>query len=136
MCHLLSVAVALVALVALVVVCAGCARRVAETGCCVRQVRQPHHLLGHSVLAVAPHHPLGLVVREHVHRSHLTAGPGLARAHRVQDVGLTRVRGRPLLDDRGHPRIRHLHSPEAGGIELVRVFKIRVYFITKHENNI
>lgn len=88
MWHLLIVAVALVALV---VVCAHCAGCVAETGRCVGEVRQPHHLLGHSVVTVPPHHPLGLVVRDHVHLSHLTGGSSLARADRVQDVGLTRV---------------------------------------------
>lgn len=54
--HLRSIAVALV------LVCAPCSGGIVDTGG-VRQVRQSHHLLSHSVISVPSHQLLRLVVR-------------------------------------------------------------------------
>lgn len=101
---------------ALAVVCAPRARGVAETGGGVRQVGQSHHLLSHSVIAAPSHQSLRLAVRYHVHLGQLIGRASVVGSGRVQALGvwvdLTRVC--PLLDDRGHPGIRHLESSERG----------------------
>lgn len=108
--HLLSVDVALA------VVCAPRAGGVAETGSGVRQVGQSHHLLSHSVIAAHSHQPLRLAVRYHVHLGQLIGRSSVVGSCRVQALGvrvdLTWVC--PLLDDRGHPGIRHLEGSERG----------------------
>lgn len=86
--------------VAVVVVCAPGAQVVAETGRRVRQVRQSHH-----VITAPSHQSLRLAVWHHVHLSQLVIWCGVG-----QGVGLPRVRAGPLLDDWGHPGIRHLEG--------------------------
>lgn len=97
---------------ALVVVGAHYTGGVAEAGGGVGQVRQPHHLLCHPVVAIPPHQALRLAVRDHVQLSQLTGRAGMGHGGGVQGlavgVGLALVC--PLLDNRGHPGIRHLEE--------------------------
>lgn len=115
--------------VALVVVCAPGARGVAETGRRVRQVRHSHHLFSHSVLTTTPHQSLRLAVWDHVHLSQLIGRTSQVGSVGVQGlgmavaVGLTWVRAHPLLDDRGHPGIRHL-----SGLGNRMGFKFKLFF--------
>lgn len=83
------------------------------------RVGQVRHLL--PVLGTPPHEPLTLTVGHHVHRGHLIGRGPLVGAQNLT-VDRTRVRGPPLLDDGGHPGIRHLGR---GGHKLGEIF----YFI-------
>lgn len=85
-----------------------------ETGGGVRLVRQTHHLLSHPVIGAPPHRSLRLTVRNHVDLMQVIGRSTVAGRSRLVSLGVGLTRVCPLLDDRRHPRFRHLRGQTTG----------------------